>query len=77
ASTSNHTAIGYYAGWVVGNSNEIEVGNTSVAFIGGQVGWSSWSDKRIKDNIQNNVPGLSFITKLNPVTYKLNIHRQN
>ncbi|MBK6633794.1 MAG: hypothetical protein IPG38_05325 [Chitinophagaceae bacterium] len=39
ASTSNHTAIGYYAGWIAGQSNEIEIGNSSVSWIGGrQVG---------------------------------------
>ena len=74
---SNFTAVGHGAGFVAGNSNEIEIGNTSVGFIAGNVGWSNYSDKRIKDNIQSNVPGLSFITKLNPVTYTLNIHRQN
>jgi len=74
---SNATAIGYSAGHVDNATNEIEIGNTSVAWIAGQVGWSSWSDQRIKDNIQSNVPGLAFITRLNPVTYNLNIHRQN
>lgn len=77
ANTSNHTDLGYYAGWIAGNSNEIEIGNTSVSWIGGNVGWGTYSDKRIKDNIQSNVPGLLFINKLNPVTYNLNIHRQN
>ena len=74
---SNQTCIGYSSGQVGNNSNTIELGNTSVTWIGGQVGWSTYSDSRIKDNIQTNVPGLSFINKLNPVTYHLNIHRQN
>ncbi|MBK7029828.1 MAG: tail fiber domain-containing protein [Bacteroidales bacterium] len=38
---------------------------------------SLYSDERIKDNIVANVPGLDFILKLRPVTYNLNIHRQN
>ena len=58
-------------------SNRIEVGNTSVSVIAGQVGFSTYSDARIKDNIQADIPGLSFISKLRPVTYNLNIHRQN
>jgi hypothetical protein len=32
---------------------------------------------RIKNNIQENVPGLSFITKLHPVTYHLNVDKEN
>jgi hypothetical protein len=36
-----------------------------------------YSDERIKDNIRDNVPGLSFISQLRPVTYNLNIHKQN
>ena len=74
---NNFTALGYNAGYVGSSSNSIEIGNTSVSWIGGQSGWSTYSDRRIKDNIQNNVPGLEFINKLNPVTYTLNIHRQN
>jgi hypothetical protein len=77
SSPDNFSAIGYSSGGVVSNSNTIEIGNTSVSWIGGQSGWSTFSDARIKDDIQSNVPGLEFITKLNPVTYKLNIHRQN
>ncbi len=74
---SNFTAIGYGSGHIAGMSNEMEIGNSSVSWIGGNVGWGTYSDKRIKDNIQSNVPGLLFINKLNPVTYNLNIHRQN
>jgi hypothetical protein len=75
---SNFTAIGNNAGKVGGNSNTIEIGNTSVFYIGGQVGWSSFSDERIKENINyNNVPGLAFIKKLQPATYYFNIHTQN
>ena len=37
--------------------------------IEGQVAYSFPSDARFKYNIQNNVPGLDFITKLRPVTY--------
>ena len=45
--------------------------------IGGQVGWSTLSDERIKFDIQNNVPGLAFINKLSPVTYQYNIDKEN
>jgi hypothetical protein len=55
----------------------VEIGNNSVTVIRGQVNWSLYSDQRIKDNITENVPGLDFITRLRPVTYNLNIHRQD
>ena len=33
--------------------------------------------KYFKDNVKDNIPGLDFIIRLRPVTYNLNIHRQN
>ena len=73
----NTTCIGYNSGGQVNNSNRVEIGNTSVSWIGGQQTWSTYSDGRIKDNVVSDVPGLDFITLLRPVTYNLNIHRQN
>lgn len=75
---SNSTFLGYQAGdggTVTGNT--VYIGNTSVANILGEVATGTYSDGRIKDNIKENVPGLDFISKLRPVTYNLNIHRQN
>ena len=77
ANLENTTAIGNDAGGVNNTSNRVEIGNTSVSWIGGQVAWSTYSDARIKENIKENVPGIDFIIKLRPVTYKLNIHNQN
>ncbi len=77
SSVSNTTCLGYNSGGIVDVSNRIEIGNTSVSVIAGQIGFSTYSDARIKDNVTENVPGLSFITKLRPVTYNLNIHREN
>jgi trimeric autotransporter adhesin len=75
---SNMIAIGYNAGQVGGNTNTVEIGNTSMVWIGGQTGWFNYSDERIKENINyNNVPGLAFIKKLQPATYYFNIHKQN
>ncbi len=74
---NNTTCIGYQAGGVSNNHNRIEVGNTSVSWIGGQVNWSTYSDARIKKDVRENVPGLSFISRLRPVTYHLDIHKQN
>ncbi|MBK9319239.1 MAG: tail fiber domain-containing protein [Bacteroidetes bacterium] len=64
---SNATAIGYNA--VVNASNKIRVGNTAVTSIGGQVGWTTSSDRRLKTNINESKLGLDFILNLHPVTY--------
>jgi hypothetical protein len=75
---SNYTGLGYFVGTSVSDpSNRVEIGNTSVGWIGGMVTWSTYSDRRIKEDVRQNVPGLDFILKLKPVSYNLNIHRQN
>jgi hypothetical protein len=68
--TSNGIAIGYQA---TCSSNEARIGNSSTTSIGGQVGWSTFSDGRYKKNIQENVNGIDFIMKLRPVTYQLDV----
>lgn len=73
----NTTCLGFMSGGVVHANNRVEIGNTSVSVIAGQVGFSTYSDARIKDNVRADVPGLSFISQLRPVTYNLNIHREN
>lgn len=72
---SNATVIGYNA--VCDASNKVRVGNTNVTSIGGQVGWTTFSDGRYKKNIQENVQGLAFINKLRPVTYNVDINSLN
>jgi hypothetical protein len=67
---TNATAIGANA--VVNASNKVRIGDVNVTSIGGQVGWTTFSDARYKINVKQNVPGLSFITKLVPVTYNVN-----
>ena len=62
----NATAIGY--GAIVNGSNKVRIGNTSVIAIEGTL-FTNVSDARFKYNVQNNVPGLEFITKLKPSTY--------
>jgi len=74
---NNTTCLGYQAGNNGNASNRVSIGNTSVTWIGGQVTWSTYSDERIKENVEENVPGLAFISRLRPVTYNLNIHKQN
>lgn len=85
---SENTAIGFYAGSSLDNlsnttaigtnakvdaSNKVRIGNTSVTSIGGEVSWTTFSDGRYKKDIKENVPGLSFINSLRPVTYTVNI----
>ena len=72
---SNATAIGASA--IVDASDKVRVGNNFVSSIGGQVTWTSFSDGRIKQNIRENVPGLSFINLLRPVTYHFNLAKEN
>lgn len=67
----NATALGY--GAIANGSNQVRVGNTAVSSIGGQVGWTNFSDGRYKKNMKEDVPGLEFITKLRPITYTLDI----
>jgi len=71
ANLTNATVIGYSA--VVDASNKVRIGNTSVTSIGGQVGWTNFSDGRYKKSVSENVPGLAFIGKLKPVTFTMDV----
>ena len=62
---------------MVNASNKVRIGNSSVTTIEGQVALTSVSDGRIKENVQEAVPGLSFISQLRPVTYTLNTRKQD
>ena len=73
ATQTNSTAIGYNA--VAIANNKVRIGNGQVSEIGGIVAWTNLSDGRIKENVQENVPGLAFISELRPVTYTLNIKK--
>jgi trimeric autotransporter adhesin len=68
---SNATVIG--RGAKVDASNKVRIGNTQITSIGGAVGWSTFSDGRYKQNIQEDVPGIAFINKLHPVTYTVDV----
>lgn len=68
---SNTNAFGHLSRATA--ANQVRIGNTSVGSIGGFVNFTNVSDGRYKKNIQQNVPGLEFINKLNPVTYTLDV----
>ncbi|HVX49304.1 MAG TPA: T9SS type A sorting domain-containing protein [Chitinophagaceae bacterium] len=87
-SGNNNTACGYYSGVntntlyntttlgygaVATASNQVHIGNSAVTSIGGFTNWTNISDVRVKTNIKENVPGLSFINKLKPITYTLSL----
>jgi hypothetical protein len=67
----NAIAIGREA--FVSSDNTVRIGFSAIYSIGGYVDWTNVSDGRIKKNIKNNVPGLAFINKLNPITYNLDL----
>jgi hypothetical protein len=71
----NCIAIGYNV--LCTASSQARIGNVSTNSIGGQVGWTTLSDGRVKKNISANVKGLDFIMKLRPVTYNLDVESLN
>jgi hypothetical protein len=70
-SMSNSTGLGYDA--KPQESNEIRLGNYAVQSISGVVNFTTYSDKRYKRRVEEDVPGLDFITRLRPVTYNLDV----
>jgi hypothetical protein len=50
-------------------NNQVWVGDNQVTSIKGQVAFGTYSDARIKNDVEENVPGLIFIKALRPVTY--------
>ncbi len=55
--------------------NKIVLGYTTGMTIGGYTHWSNLSDGRFKQNVKSDVPGLSFIEQLRPVTYTVDISK--
>lgn len=69
SNTSNSTAIGSDS--YAGASNTIVLGNDRINQVLSSGVFTTYSDARFKYDVQSNVPGLSFILKLKPVTYHL------
>jgi trimeric autotransporter adhesin len=72
SSYNNTISIGNN-GWLNAFHNQVFLGNASNTWIGGWVGWSIYSDGRMKKNIKEDVQGLAFIKRLRPVTYHRDI----
>lgn len=67
---SNSIAIGSNS--IISSNDQVRIGNVSTLSIGGFTNWSNVSDARFKKEVNyTGVPGLDFILKLKPVTYKL------
>ncbi|MBK9247461.1 MAG: tail fiber domain-containing protein [Ignavibacteria bacterium] len=64
------TAVGSNA--VVDASNKVRLGSASVTVVEGQVDYSFPSDARFKENVKDDIMGLDFILKLQPVSYNFN-----
>ena len=63
-------------GFLNGLDNQAFLGNLSTTWNGGNVGWGTYSDARVKTNIREEVKGLDFIKRLRPVTYYRDIDLQ-
>lgn len=74
---TNTNGEGYYnviaigQGTVATGSSRALFGNPATTFYGGWATWWSFSGGRFKTNVHENVPGLSFINQLRPVTYNI------
>ncbi|HKR03245.1 MAG TPA: tail fiber domain-containing protein [Bacteroidia bacterium] len=64
------TAVG--AGAVVNSIDKVRLGDAAVNVVEGPVAYSWPSDGRFKENIKEDVKGLDFIMKLQPVSYNFN-----
>ena len=65
----NDIAIGQ--GTICTDVSQVTIGNGATTSYRAYANWSNISDGRFKKNIKQNVPGLAFINKLQPVTYTL------
>jgi hypothetical protein len=75
SSWNNTVSLGNH-GYANGGNNQSFLGNLSTIWNGGNVGWSTYSDARVKKDIQEDVVGLEFINRLHPVTYHRDIDVQ-
>ena len=74
---TNVNGAGYYNVIAIGQGtictapSQVTMGNGATDSYRAYANWSNISDGRYKKNIKENVPGLSFINKLTPITYTL------
>lgn len=70
---TNSTAIGANAR--ITANNQVRIGSNLTTTIGGFQPWTNHSDGNFKTNVKEDVPGLDFVMKLRPVTYKFDIDK--
>ncbi|MFT6881029.1 MAG: hypothetical protein ACJARG_001963, partial [Arcticibacterium sp.] len=58
-------------------NNEVFLGNALTESVGGSVNWTATSDARFKKNVNENIPGLSFVNKLRPVSYNFDTQKMS
>lgn len=58
-------------------SYQTRIGDATTTSIGGYANWTKISDSRVKKDIKEDVPGLSFINRLKPVTYHLDMEKMD
>lgn len=71
--------VGWYSGPPSGSytSNYMYLGSPSITHITyNNAIFTQWSDRRVKDDIKANVPGLAFITKITPVTFHYDLAKE-
>jgi trimeric autotransporter adhesin len=71
----NSMALGY--GAVAAAANGVRLGNSSILQVSAFGPFVNLSDSRYKTSVKENVPGLAFITKLRPVTFKWDLAKLN
>ncbi len=75
ATVNNATSIGYNS--PIFGDNTVVLGNAGITSLRCNVTTiTALSDSRVKENVRSNVAGLSFINKLNPVTYYKNKRKE-
>jgi hypothetical protein len=68
---SYYNVIAIGQGAVCTAPSQVTIGNSATSSYRVYASWSNISDRRFKQDVQEAVPGLSFINKLRPVTYRL------
>lgn len=70
---TNGTVLGANA--ILNASHKVRIGASTVTVVEGPVPYSNPSDARFKIDVKDDVPGLDFVMRLKPVTYKFDTQK--
>lgn len=70
---TNGTVLGANA--ILNASHKVRLGAATVTAVEGPVPYSNPSDARFKTDVRDDVPGLDFVMRLKPVTYKFDTQK--